>query len=81
MSSVSTCDFSMPHYQSAGKNLFCKSISWYYENQERYGVYNQSVEKACVAFVKGANERNEFFGKNKQTVIYDEQVWTNKAKD
>ena len=43
---------------------------------------NQSVENAVVAFVKGANERNEFFfKKNKQTVMYDEQVRTNKAKD
>ena len=25
--------------------------------------YNQSVENSGVAFVKGANERNEFFGK------------------
>ena len=28
-----------------------------------------------VTFVKGANE------KNKQKVMFDEQVWTNKAKD
>ena len=44
---------------------------------------NQSVENAGVAFVKGAKERNEFFLKNKQTVIhvYDEQVRRNKAKD
>ena len=43
---------------------------------------NQSVKKnAGVAFVKGADERNEFFEKNKQTVMYDERVWTNKAKD
>ena len=35
---------------------------------------NQSVENAGVAFVKGANERNEFFEKKKnQTEIYDEQ--------
>ena len=42
---------------------------------------NQSVEDAGVAFVKGAYERNDYFEKNKQTVIYDEQVWTKKAKD
>ena len=42
---------------------------------------NQSVENVGVAFVKGANERNKFFEKNKQTVMYDEQVRTNKAKD
>ena len=42
---------------------------------------NQSVENAGVAFVKGANERNEFFVKYKQTVMYDEEVQTNKAKD
>ena len=41
----------------------------------------QSVENASVAFVKGADERNDFFEKNKQTVMYDEQVRTNKAKD
>ena len=34
---------------------------------------NQSVENACVAFVKGANERNELFEKKKQTGMYDEQ--------
>ena len=42
---------------------------------------NQSVENAGVAFVKGASERNEFFEKNIQTVIFDEQVRTNKAMD
>ena len=42
---------------------------------------NQSVENADVAFVKGANERNEFFEKDKQTVMYDERGRTNKAKD
>ena len=26
-----------------------------------------------LAFVKGANGRNEFFEKNKQTIMYDEQ--------
>ena len=41
--------------------------------------YNQSVENAGVAFVKGANERSDFFRKNKQTVMYDEQVRTYKA--
>ena len=35
---------------------------------------NQSVENAGVAFVKGANERNKFFKKYKQSVMYDEQV-------
>ena len=29
-------------------------------------LLNQSVENAGEAFVKGANERNEFFEKNKQ---------------
>ena len=38
---------------------------------------NQSIENACVAFVNGANERNEFFRKHKQTEIYDEQVQEN----
>ena len=42
---------------------------------------NQRVENAGVSFAKGANERNAFFGKNKQIAIYDEQVRTNKAKD
>ena len=40
---------------------------------------NQRVENAGVALVKEANERNEFF--ENKTAIYDEQVWTNKAKD
>ena len=41
---------------------------------------NLSVENAVVAFVKGANERSEFFGKkkNKTALIHDEQVRTNK---
>ena len=43
-------------------------------------VTNQSVENAGVAFVKGANERNELFEKNKQPVMYNEQVQTNKTK-
>ena len=35
---------------------------------------NQSVENAGVAFVKGANERNEFFEKiNKRQTTTDEQ--------
>ena len=43
---------------------------------------NQSVEDAGVAFVKGAYERNCYFEKkSKQTVIYNEEVRTNKAKD
>ena len=42
---------------------------------------NQNVESAGVACIKGADERNKFFKKNKQTVMYNEQVWTNKAND
>ena len=42
---------------------------------------NQSIESAGVAFVKGADERNKFFEKNKQSVMYDEHVHVNKAKD
>ena len=49
------------------------------ENNQNYK--DQSVKNAGVAFVKGANERNEFFEKNKQIVMYDERVQTNKAKD
>ena len=37
---------------------------------------NQNVESTGVSFVKGANERNEFFEK---TVIHCEQVQTNKT--
>ena len=40
----------------------------------------KSVENAGVAFVKGADERNKFFGKNKQSVMHDEHVRANKAK-
>ena len=48
----------------------------------RKTLLNESVENAGVAFVKGANEINQvFFFKNKETVMYDEQVWMNKAKD
>ena len=42
---------------------------------------NQSVENAGVAFIKGANERNQLFEINKQTVMHDEQVRRNKAKN
>ena len=48
---------------------------------KRHPTDNQSVENAGVAFVKGANERNAFFEKDKQIVMYDEQVRTKKAKD
>ena len=47
------------------------------------GKRNQSIENAGGAFVKGANERNEFFEKkkvHKRTVMYDEQIRTNKVK-
>ena len=44
-------------------------------------IKNQIGENAGVAFVKGANERIEFFWKNKQKVMYDEQVRTDNAKD
>ena len=40
-----------------------------------------SVENTGVAFVKGADERNKFFEKKNQSVMYDEQVRANKAKD
>ena len=40
------------------------------------------VENTGVTFVKGANERNKFFEKkNKQSVMYGEQVGANTAKD
>ena len=42
-------------------------------------ILNQSVENAGVAFVKGAYERNKFC--EKKSVMYDEQVLANKAKD
>ena len=43
-------------------------------------LQNQSAENADVAFVKGANERNEFFEKiNRQ--LYKKQVRMNKTKD
>ena len=42
---------------------------------------NQSVENAGVAFVKGANEQMNSLEKIKKTVLYDERVRTNKAKD
>ena len=41
----------------------------------------QSLQNAGVAFVKGADERNKFLEKNKQSVMYVEQVRANKAKD
>ena len=34
-----------------------------------------------VALVKGADEKNKFFEKEEQSVMYDEQVRANKAKD
>ena len=47
-----------------------EALSWSFIN-------NQSVENAGVAFVKGANERNEFFDIIIYAIIYDEQVQTN----
>ena len=44
-------------------------------------ILNQSVQYAGVAFVKGADERNKFFEKNKQSVMYDKQVRASNAKD
>ena len=44
-------------------------------------LHNQSVENAHVAYVKEVNERHEFFEENKQIVMYNEQVRTNKVKD
>ena len=41
----------------------------------------KALKNTGVAFVKGANERNEFFENNKQTVMYDEQFRTNEVKD
>ena len=49
--------------------------------EKRTNEPNQSVENGGVLFIKEATERNEFFEKNKQTEIYDEQSRTNKAKD
>ena len=43
---------------------------------------DQGVENVGLAFVKEANERNEFFEKiNKQFLMYGEQVRSNKVKD
>ena len=56
-------------------SIFCLSKDHHIQ------LENQSVGYAGVAFVYGANERNEFLEKNIQTVIFDEQVQTNKAKD
>ena len=41
---------------------------------ETVGLTNQSVENGGVTFVKEANERNEVFDRNKQTLIYNEQA-------
>ena len=66
-----------------GKGL----ISWvsppYQQNSKKETLnlatteIDQSVEN--IHFLKGADERNEFF--KKQTVMYDEQVRANKAND
>ena len=37
----------------------------------------KALKNAGVAFVKGADERNKFFEKNKQSVMFDEHVWVN----
>ena len=47
----------------------------------RLKSYNQSVENAGIAFVKGDNERKWVPWKNRQTVMYNKQGQTNKAKD
>ena len=43
------------------------------------GFFNQNIENAGVAFVKGADEWNKFF--EKLINQYDKQVQANKAKD
>ena len=45
------------------------STLWHQIYETNVAYLNQSIENADVAFVKGANERNEFFEKNEQTVI------------
>ena len=45
----------------------------YYVIDDACTKWNQSAENAGVAFVKGANERNEFFEKNKQIVMYHDK--------
>ena len=43
-------------------------------------IKNQSVENAGVVFVKGANERNDFFEKiNKQRYMW-EAIWDEQGK-
>ena len=46
-----------------------------------YGSINQNVENAGVVFVKAADDRYKFFEKISKSVMYDEQVRANKAKD
>ena len=55
--------------------LLCKSVAI------PNNVENQSVKNAECGICKDVNERNELFEKNKQTVMFDEQYRTNKAKD
>ena len=45
------------------------STMWRQIYETNVAYLNHSIENADVAFVKGANERNEFFEKNEQTVI------------
>ena len=50
--------------------------------KQSFGIWkisdNQSVENAGVTFFNGADKK--FFEKNKQSVMYDEQMQANKAK-
>ena len=64
---------------SFGKELNGVSVTEIYRVADN--AENQSVENADVAFVKWAVERNKFFEKKKQSVMYDEHMRANQAKD
>ena len=66
--------------KNATMNFFGQGLLSHKLNLQ-YNTEKKSVQKAGVAFVKEASERNEFFEKNKQAAMYDKQVRTNKTKD
>ena len=59
-----------------GYEIFSQSQRPKIDDDGSLDFTNQSVENACVAFVKGANERNEFF-----EIINKQLYMTNKPDD
>ena len=67
-------------FSKLNDKIYSHLNSKHLKTQNEIELKNQSVEHAGVAFVKGADERNNSFEKINLSVMYDEQVQANKAK-